>query len=311
MAFVVFNVAHRDANIRAKGPSVRILGRFHSIEAANDFCKTLDGLETRIWPVSEYVNAGLPMNIRWRPITNVNLSRASNAQDVLEAEYALIPQRADDWTSWRASIFAEVHRAAEERTLRPLETARAETILHEIPKNSLCEEPKSFEASEHVPVWPKDRELRDQTCMIVGLVGDTTYEKQKKFLLQELGTNYYMVAKQVAGDLGEEAIFSSPELQETFFEALKPYVNATREKMNLLVQEPMIAFFDVSFDEASLMDKLKMYGAHPDMRHVDLAIVRLYNWLRLDLGLTQSGIKHDARGNGLDANLFNLLRNSV
>jgi hypothetical protein len=308
MGFIVFNVAHREANIRAKGPSVRILGRFSSLEAANEFCKTLDGLETRIWPTSEYVNSGLPMHIHWRPITNVNLSRTESPQDVLEAEYSQIPQRASDWTAWRTSIFEEVHRAAEDRTLRPLETARAETMLHEMPKTPMAD---THPATDLVPAWPKDRELRDQVCMIVGLIGDVTYETQKKFLLQELGSCYYDVAKQIAGPDAESVIFSNPEMQTKFFDALRPYVNATREKLDLLVQEPMIAFFDVSFDEGSLMDKLKLYGTHPDMRHVDLAIVRLYSWLRLDLGLTQAGIKHDARGTSLETSLFNLIRNTT
>jgi len=311
MSYVVFNIAHHKAHIHADGPSLRLLGRFSSQESALEHSKKFPNIETRIFPVSKYSGPGLPPEFHWRPITNVNISSMTDSEAYahLETEYASVDQRVKDWIDWRTTISKEVYDAAKEHVLRPVETCRAENILHELHDTSIemnTQASKTVETStltsNFVPSIAKDLEIRDQDYMILCIMGDARYEREKELVLKELGTKYFSLCRDIVpegtnltNDRVEAAVYASEELQAQMRLRLQPFVDHAQHQLDALIQEPMVAFFDTNFKEEPLEEKIVKYAEHGDFFHYDLAIVRMYQWLRLDKGLSIKNVKHVAR----------------
>lgn len=291
MSFVVFNVAHKKASIRADGPSIRILGRYineyYALSAARE-----RPYETRVWPVSHVGGPHESVQIHWRPITNINLSVLSNdeAHEALEHEYASVEARKSKWTSFRNSVERDVLQAAENHVLRPVDSIRgtslmeAPTNVRPAPTEDSLEGPNGIEV-----VDPVVKPVPDQMYMILGIHGDADFEIQKQQHLESLGRAYKLKASQFLGltdDSAVERAFAQlPEdRQHEFWTSFEATIVEHKTQMDALVQEPMVAFFDVSYDYTQLKDKVATYAEHPDLRHIDLAVVKMYSWLRLDLG---------------------------
>jgi len=367
MSFVVYNLAHRHASIVAKGPSVRIIGKFERIEMAQKYFS--DGIETRMWDGSKVPkDTTVPCDIHWRPITDTNLSTVSEdeSRETLQGEYDSIEQRLQDWYVWRESLSKETIEAAETHSLRSVESVRAETLLlqflSEAKQDSKEDDPaynvfmntKRREAQRHNPtfsptqidmfldnIWNQmndvqkgpfrdyatrnpersattivtsSPEIVGQKYMLIGIVGDAKYRRQKQQFLHELGALYFQELERFRTS-ETDTIFDlerqmyADNHQELIFTVLKPHVERISDAIHALSEEPMIAFFDVSEEPQDLITKSKEYARRSELKHVDLAVVRMSVWLRLDLGPMLNSVTHESRSTkGRD--FFEILRQS-
>jgi hypothetical protein len=292
MSFVVFNIAHKGASIRSDGPSIRILGRFvnetYALSAARE-----RPYETRVWPASSFGQLHDSLQIHWRPITNVHLSSMNDeyAFNTLEEEYKSIDDRKAAWTQFRQSVVREVLQAAEDHVLRPVNSIRGVSLLDTLPEDTTPKQ-ESEKASTEIIVDRVSNEVPDQQYMILALHGDAKYETEKQTLLDSLGKAFLTEARSflklddttLDPDVEEAIAALDATQQEQFWTSFGPIIREAKSKLDSLVYEPMVAFFDVSYDYDVLKGKITTYAEHPDLKHIDLAVVKMYSWLRLDLG---------------------------
>lgn len=268
--YAVYSLAHREASIVSDGPAVRLNG-FLDHKTAETMSNTAH-IETRIWPCS--VGPKTPeqsATMHWRPIT------INSSKDTLEAEYASIDQRVTDWILWRESVSSEVLLAAHERRMRDVSEIRATKLLCDYASiGQNLESPKPYGV---VPAVKRDDEVRGQTWAIVGICGDADYERSKHALLQSLGSKYIEKLQEATGLSDSNLDVLEASLTEPIdLHFVEPFASALR----LLTPEPLVAFFEAGEDPEALAKRADLFASAPEMKHADIAVIRLYEWIRLD-----------------------------
>jgi hypothetical protein len=285
--FVVFNCAHKDASIKANGAHIRILA-VASQDKAFEMSRGRNE-ETRVWPMS-----GGAQDIRWRLISNANLSKVSDSDvhATLQEEYKRAEKQVVDWNQWRDSKCIEVIQAAKEHVMRPLEQVRASALLniqtadtevHENAPQQTALDVASEAASEVQVVKPIEtsQERRGQSFALVAILRDPYAAKQKETLLATLGSTYYKLVEHFKAsntEFREEELLSMDE----FPLELKNAIHATRIQLDAIVEEPLVAFLDVSDRAEPLIEKSSMLAKDAALKHADLAVCRMYEWCSLD-----------------------------
>lgn len=307
--FMVYNSANRGAANSAQNAMVRMLGIYGDREAADAAITRLAlGLETRMWPLSTWNRGpdGTTAQPAWRPITCLNIIENP---DELEAEYASIQQRVDAWTALREQACADVAKAAETRTLRPIGELLAVQAMAAVPTEQLpgvtpAEQPPADSptavttplAKRAEPV-SRDVEVRGQTWALVGILGDAAVSQRRAELRQCLGrtileaqrTKYGLPADAAEMDILAAAATSPEGLQ---FDSLQTEAAKSAKAAfdtPIFTEEPLVAFFEASDSPEALQTLAQTLADAPELKHADLAVVRLYEWIKLDhVGLTKA-----------------------
>jgi len=324
--FCVFNSAHKNSAIAAKSASVRLLGLNLPYEEARAMCE--GPIETRIWPMSG------PKEQNWRALTNINLSECS--ETLLQEEYDSIEQRIADFVALRTRESDEVYTAMENKVMRPVYQVRAEKLLYEAkmakkvitamkepsitamkepsitamkePSITAMKEPSMIEQPKFVPSMPRSSEIRGQQWALIGLYGDAAYEVKKKQLLEDLGRSYFDALRRAVpeamSDAEAEALYTAGSVEDS----LGQQIAECAAGLEALVEEPCICFFDAAEQPESLVKKSKALSELPELRHVDLAVVRMYSWLSLRF-LKSNAIERTSR-DPKSEEFYKLLRSS-
>lgn len=284
MAVFLVNVANRDCVPYASKPYVRILGLVDRPDVDPEFVLT------------RCVERSSKGNIVWTSIST-DASRGSP----------------DSWVHWRAEVAAEVHMAAETRVMRPIAMVRATGLLQMFGDSDAGSAPGAAARPESriVPEISHDKEIRGQAYALIAIMGDAETYKAKEALLTDLGTMYLDAIQAFTGldspkDAEEHFYMWSPDKREEALNTLKPAVTDTRNRLNILVSRPLVAFFDVSEDPEALQRKAADLAAWPELLHADIAVVRLYSWIALD---KTYGSKHVTRS-PMGQEFFDAMRKS-
>lgn len=322
MNVAVFNTANTDASIKASGPSLRIISVGIPFIQSKELCDQLD-LETRMLPMSKgpKLADGYGCDIHWKAISNACLvdldSDAAKVQ--LQLEYESIRDRVTKWNEMRDSIDAEVTKAAQEKVMRPVYQVRAEALLAMLRDSAtLCDAagaesvaapgpvaPPAPPAAKFVPKLSRDMETVGQTWALIALMGDADYTKKKSDILDAIGKSYFEFLKSSVGlddDNEAEAKWhadSSNDLTPFLLNMVKPM----SEAILALKEEPLVSFYDSSDDADALNKKAEALSKTLDLKHADIAIVRMYTWLNLRT-VQSHRIEHKTRGDNASASEF-------
>lgn len=277
----VFNTANTASAIVATGPCVRILGLNLSSKEASNLSSGQD-IETRVWHMST------ESEIAWRPITNVNLSTIDDFDTCLQKEYDSVQGRLDAWNSWRTLVSQEVLDAAKSHVMRPVLQVRAMYLLAEHDALQVQKEPEKTATAAIVPSVSRNAELRGQSWALIGIIGDATYEATRSRILDTLGTQYFNYLKALwptleSDDMESALMSSGEEGHSAMLASLDADIRAAKDALRTTSKEPMIAFFGASENPDDLQAKSDSLVAKvPSLLHADLAVVRMYSWIKLD-----------------------------
>lgn len=325
MNVAVFNVANVGSSIKASCPSVRIISVGLPYIQSKELTNQLD-VETRMLPVSRGPKSadGTGSEIHWKPISNECLSALDQASATIQMqlEYESINDRVAKWNKLRDSIDAEVTKAAQDKVMRSVNQVRAEALLAML--RGLPEVPESetgpvampevkFDDAKFVPKLSRDMETVGQTWALIAILGDSVYSTKKSEILDAIGSSYFEFLKESTGldDENEaEARWHSESTNslEPFLQKLvMPMADALRD----LTEEPLVAFFDSSDDAEALNKKAEQLSKAPELKHADIAIVRMYTWLNLRMAQSHR-IEHKTRGsNASAAEFFAAMRSAI
>jgi hypothetical protein len=204
--------------------------------------------------------------------------------------------------------------AMENKVMRPVYQVRAEKLLYEAKmalkdqalaiKDAANEQP----SGQLVPSMPRSSEIRGQQWALIGLYGDAAYEAKKKQLLEGLGRAYFdalrLAVPEATSDAEAEALADGTVVSD----ALGLQVAECAAALDALVEEPCISFFDAAEQPEALVKKSKSLSELPELRHVDLAVVRMYSWLSLRF-LKSNAIERTSR-DPKSEEFYKLLRSS-
>lgn len=205
---------------------------------------------------------------------------------------------ADAWNSWRSAISAEVHEAAQSRTMRSVTKARAAGLLQMFPLAADAPVmPEGGSMAKVISDIGRDAEVRGQTWASIGIIGDPAAAAEKEHIMEGLGTAYFEALKSFTGqptnEAAEEHFFLwTQDKRENLFETLMGPTQDAHLRLRAIQMKPCVAVFDVSDDPDDLAARAKDLASVPELLHADIAIVRLYTWLALD---RTYGSKHTAR----------------
>ena len=312
MRFMVYNAANRGAANSAESAMVRMLGIYPSVEEADAaITKYSCGLETRMWPVTELLKSSeaagsAVQTVHWRPITTLNLAAHAGSSDAakaaLQSEYASIEGRIRAWTAMRDQESLDVATAAETRSLRPteellalnalatavpvadsapvadtngprvgpvgpLEKAYAAAQSAQLAQRSVdggavgAPVPAPLKMPPRATALPRDAELRGQLWALVAILGDATAETSKRDIRRTLGASL-----PIDGTLSDADRVKAAEAQAA---------------LDLIVEEPLVAFLETSDDPEALEKKAADAAEAHEFKHADLVVVRLYEWIKL------------------------------
>jgi hypothetical protein len=202
----------------------------------------------------------------------------------LQDEYASTSKRFTDWIDWRESVSREVSEAARERKMRALYEIRAVKLLEDYKSSAVpppaqipCE-PSTMAPAKMAPAIQRDDEIRGQTWAIIGICGDAVYERQRHAVLEGLGREYVEKLREATKLESSDLDCLEAQGVTVDLEFVAPY----KASIEALSPEPLVAFFEASDDPEALTKRADIIASSPEMRHADVAVVRLYEWIRLD-----------------------------
>lgn len=325
MNVAVFNTANTDASIKASGPSLRIISVGLPFIQSKELCDQLD-LETRMLPMSKgpKLADGSGCDIHWKAISNACLvdldSDAAKVQ--LQLEYESIRDRVTKWNEMRDSIDAEVTKAAQEKVMRPVYQVRAEALLAMLREAMLRDaetaRPEASSAAaaplaaKFVPKLSRDMETVGQTWALIAIMGDADYTKKKSDILDAIGKSYFEFLKSSVGldDENEAEAKWHADASYDLTPFLLNMVKPMSEAILALKEEPLVSFYDSSDDADALNKKAEALSKTLDLKHADIAIVRMYTWLNLRT-VQSHRIEHKTRGDNASASeFFSAMRSS-
>jgi hypothetical protein len=253
----------------------------------------------------------------------------ANVKNILDNEYASIPVRYADWISWRSEEIKTTLEAAHLQLKRSAAQVRAATLLSTIrPKTTIMshilESVSRSETRSEVQQISRTQELRGQSWAILGIIGDASYEKKKIAIMNEIGRRYFkemhMVMMQQDNhdeikDLDPNLIENEDLIEHAFYKqnltlplAFLTWIESQKAEIDNLIMEPMIAIFEASEDADSLVKKSEAMCQNNDLKHVSIAVVRMYSWLKMD-SLENSKISRSSR-DPLSASFFKAMQNA-
>jgi hypothetical protein len=318
MNVAVFNIANVGSTIKATSPSLRIISVGLPYIQSKELISQLN-VETRMLPMSRgpKLADGSGADIHWKPISNEQLSALDDdaAKIQMQLEYESVRDRVSNWISLRESIDAEVAKAAQEKVMRSVNQVRAEALLEML--KDISTEPSGPPASEptskFVPRLSRDMETVGQTWALIAIMGDADYAKKKSEILDAIGSSYFSFIKESTGHDGEneaEASWhadSANSLEPFLRNLVKPMADALAD----IKEEPLVAFFESSDDADALNNRAEQLSKSPELKHADIAIVRMYSWLNLRMAQSHR-IEHKTRGNNpCAAEFFSAMRNAI
>jgi hypothetical protein len=312
MNVCVFNIANINGSIKASGPSLRVISVGLPYIQSKELTHQLD-VETRLLPVSRGPNSpdGSGCDIHWKAISNQSLTALDEdaAKIQLQIEYDSIRTRVNSWNKLRDDIDAEVSRAAQERILRSVNQVRAEALLMMLKAREPCEAGDNHETRKEmttfVPRLSRDMETVGQTWALIAIMGDSEYYNKKSQILDSIGRAYFAFIKEATqkdDDNEAEAAWHSDE-KNSLDIFLTGIVQPLADALGQLSQEPLVALFEASDDPDALNKKAELLSKARELKHADIAIVRMYSWLNLRTAQSHR-IQHKTRGNNATAAEF-------
>lgn len=313
----VFNIANLDATIKASGPFLRIVACGLSYIESKAIMDSVP-METRMIPVSKGPSGpdGLGSVLYWRPISNLSFTGLSDtaSNKVLNDEFDSIERRTTEWNAWRESIDQSVNDAARLKVMRPVYQVRAEYLLDYYFTTWPAQTPVSGVMS--TTKIDRNLETTGHTWCLVAIMGSAAYEKRKSEILEGLGEAYYAMLKESASASGpsvEAPNEASDEANERLWfekpnealmtQFLENIVAPVAEALRQLPEEPLVAFFQASDDPDALNEKASWLSKAPELKHADIAVVRMYSWLNMR-STKNMKLKHISRGTNAQANDF-------
>lgn len=324
MNVAVFNTANVGSSIKASAPSLRIISVGLPYIQSKELSNQLD-VETRMLPVSRgpKLADGSGSDIHWKPISNECLSALDDASAKLklQAEYESIAERVSSWNSLRESIDAEVSKAAQDKIMRSVQQVRAEALLAMLRDLEQCDSITDAHAADagpsdgkatvedpktkFVPKLSRDMETVGQTWALIAIMGDAEYTKKKSDILDAIGSSYFEFLKESTGldDENEAEAKWTLDTNNSLDIFLRNLVKPLSLALTDLKEEPLVSFFDSSDDADALNKKAEILSKAHELRHADIAIVRMYTWLNLRTAQSHR-IAHKTRGDNTSAAEF-------
>jgi hypothetical protein len=284
-------MANKGAAIEASGPSIRILATNMTLNYCIERVSDKNNLETRTWPMSKANDSETELN--WRSVSSLNLLKidSSEQHEALEKEYSNFTLKVKEWVDFREKLSKDVFDASHSKKRRPYHQLFAERLLEKPVQE------QSYKLNyDTVPELQREEEVRGQSWTIIAIIGDAKYEKSKETILDDLGLSYFSLCINRLNDRKEYFFSTSdpsdPDVQDYINskvdfedEFLQPELNKlileAKEKLNNLTKEPLVAFFAASEDVNELLKKSDELSKLESLKHADIAVVRMYSWLRL------------------------------
>ena len=314
MNFAVIQSANHGSKISASGPHVRLLGLSLNAHEAETVMAKHSTVETRMIPMSKAPRSAAdtdrPLEIHWRTVGCTEYTSVADYHADLETT----THRLSEWTKYREAAETDVVSAARDHRQRPVYTVRAEGLLSMLD----VERPGFLEPSsaKNVPNLSRADEIVGQTWAILAIVGDASYELAKQMALEALGRKFFALMCTTTGLTDEsDAEAKWYGLDETIREPLMKtfldtHVTATRDILKNLTEEPMVAMFKASEDPDDLNKTAETLAGHPDMKHADVAVVRMYAWLALRTAKSHR-VKHVCKGSAAAKDFFEAMRSAM
>lgn len=323
-SFVVFNTANTKASIESpKGPAVRLLGLHLSrSEAVELAASRLE--EARIGVMSTANNATCVLH--WNVCSNDDLCglAVEVCKQRVHDEALTVDDRVAKWIDWRKRVHADVDLAAHEHKMRPIDGVRATWLLSRPVFNTQAPGPgaaptaaptttaasgldsaKVAQTAEPTEEPRKtvdvrhDQERRGQAWALVAIFGDAKYAEAKDTCLEQLGLDWANFLRAhyciETFEEAEKTFLDLPEAdQDALFDYFRHDVGVCKKALTELSEEPLVAFLRASDDPESLDALAADLEGHEVLRHADLCVVRMYEWLVLDYKYSHN-VKHTVR----------------
>jgi hypothetical protein len=203
----------------------------------------------------------------------------------------------DDWTAMRQTEIADAAAAVHSIVKRSVKSLRAVALIDSL--NGPKAPRPNFKVVADIK---RDEEVRGQSWAIVAIVGDPVYEIKKRKILDELGSRFFDMIRDLApGQTDQhdedslqyifENLSNKDQLTQTFNDT---YTSLAAAELQDLIQEPQIAIFGFGDDPDALKEKARAFSAVPGLMHASIAVVRMYSWLNLNY-VDSHKIEHTSR----------------
>ena len=311
--YAVFNSANADSAISASRPYLRILASNMMLHEAQALEKT-QPIETRIWKMSD------AKNIYWRTISNLNLliyKGSEKIEAVLLEEYATFDQKVLNWNAYRNEKYNSVMQAKHER--RGVQQIYAENLLA---SNAKAIGQTNGQTTGQTIEVKRDEEIRGQNWALIAIMGDSTYEIAKESYMNELGLDFFCYLNECLElkidcftqpsnqDIILQAFNSlDAEVQETLKTNFEFKIMECQNKIQSLINEPLVAFFGVAERPEDLEKQSDELSKLDSLKNSDIAIVRMYSWLNLSKANSVKA-KHTSRDPRANE-FFNTMRSTL
>jgi hypothetical protein len=217
------------------------------------------------WPTA---NDGSGAIIKWIPVTTNEYTEES------------ITEAFNDWCALRNEAHAIVQEAIQQASVR----SRNRVILESV----LPDDTRRGPVTSKISVIDQ---TRGQSWAIVAIIGDAKHYKAKDAILNALAQEYVEHIQTVAPSDSEDiSIAQYMHLDEPV--PFKGITEALKKIEALGECVPLISFFGASEDAADLVEKSKKLTAVPELKHADIAVVKMYEWLKLE---TKANCSRSAR----------------
>jgi len=144
-----------------------------------------------------------------------------------------------------------------------------------------------------VPKIDRNSEVRGQRFAIISIIGDASYELSKSSIMERLANMYieHMCATLEIDEIPQILSASEDKIITAYFEndnidnhddKFVKYIENEILDMSSLPNEPIVSIWAVSEDAESLEEKAKKISEMPEMKHADVAVVSMYEWLYIE-----------------------------
>jgi hypothetical protein len=205
---------------------------------------------------------------------------------------------ADEWNKMREKEIQITMNAMESVSKRSVKALRAVALIHSLGFTPVVE----HKAYAKIPDISRDQEIRGQSWAIMAIIGDPDYENARRKCLDDLGTEFFEMIKNhtngQADNTDEDALQLIFENLRERDELLKSFNEKntvlTKHDIDALPQHPQIAIFGFGDDPDVLKERASKLSQLHDLKHANIAVVRMYSWLKLNF-VDSHKIEHTSR----------------